>query len=52
MPLSGILRRVTDRRVHCQKCGEPLGYMSLFGPKKWEHIECPPYSPVRLATGV
>lgn len=46
---TSIFRRITDRQVRCQKCGESLGYMSLFGPKTWEHVDCPPYSPVRLA---
>ncbi len=41
-----FLRRFTDRPVWCAKCGAPLGYMTLFGPKRWQHLDCPPYAPV------
>jgi hypothetical protein len=43
----GFLRRFTDRPVKCRKCGEHIGYVTLFGHKRWEHVACPPDSPVR-----
>jgi hypothetical protein len=45
--MSQLFRQLTDRRVYCQKCSEPLGYVWLFGHKRWEHVDCPTYSPVR-----
>lgn len=43
----GLFRRLTDRKVHCRNCGAELGYVWLFGHKRWEHVECPPTQPVR-----
>lgn len=43
----GFLRRFTDRSVKCGKCGAHLGYVPLFAATKWEHVDCPPYAPVR-----
>ncbi len=49
MIASSLFRRLTDRPVNCQKCGEPLGYVTIRAPKKWEHVECPRYAPVQVA---
>lgn len=46
----GLWRRLTDRMVYCRKCGEPIGYVPLFPlfrNTRWEHVDCPPYAPVR-----
>ena len=42
-----LLRKFTDRPVFCRKCGEKVGYVPFFATKRWEHVDCPPYRPVR-----
>lgn len=47
--ITGLWRKLTDRAVYCQKCGQHIGFMTILGPKTWEHVDCPDYAPVRLA---
>lgn len=42
-----LFRKLTDRAVYCDQCGEKLGYVWLFGRKRWRHVSCPPYDPVQ-----
>ena len=34
-------RYTSDVAVNCRKCGEPLGYVVVYGHRDWEHVVCP-----------
>lgn len=34
-------RYTSDVAVNCRKCGDPLGYVVVYGHREWEHVVCP-----------
>jgi hypothetical protein len=40
---SGLFRRLTDRKVHCELCGAFVGYVWLRGHRVWHCAACSPF---------